>query len=108
MLFTLLFLAGPTAGALIMWLVSRGQAAVGRRSQEEMKQTFAALSAEVLRNNSTSFLQLAKMELEKTEEAADLTLEYRHRAIAHLVAPIKEGLEKYDRKIAQIELDRAR
>lgn len=32
----------------------------------------------------------------------------RNSALADLVAPIKEGLEKYDRKIADIELERAK
>ncbi len=32
----------------------------------------------------------------------------RHDAIADLVNPIREGLEKYDRKIAEIELERAK
>jgi len=103
-----LFIGGAIAGAAVAWLIARAQSAVVKRSQEEMKQTFSALSAEVLRNNSSSFLQLAKLELEKSEQAADLTLEYRQRAIADLVTPIKEGLDKYDRKIAQIELDRAK
>jgi DNA recombination protein RmuC len=108
MTYIFLFLGGAIVGAVVTWLIARAQRAVVVRSQEEMKQTFSALSAEVLRNNSASFLQLAKMELEKSEEAADLTLEYRQRAIADLVTPIKEGLDKYDRKIAQIELDRAK
>jgi len=105
------FIAGAGLGALIVWLVSRarsaGQAA-SLRSQEEMKQTFTALSAEVLRNNSESFLQIARTELEKKEQAAKLTLDQRQTAIADLVTPIKEGLEKYDRKIAEIELERAK
>lgn len=32
----------------------------------------------------------------------------RHSALADLVTPIKEGLEKYDRKIAEIEIERAK
>lgn len=32
----------------------------------------------------------------------------RSHALADLVTPIREGLEKYDRKIAEIEIDRAR
>jgi DNA recombination protein RmuC len=105
------FIAGAALGALVLWLVTRARFAeqsAGLRSQEEMKQTFTALSAEVLRNNSESFLQIARTELEKSEQLAQLMLEHRQGAIADLVAPIKEGLEKYDRKIAEIELERAK
>ena len=62
----------------------------------------------MLRNNSESFLQIARTELEKKEQAAKLTLDQRQTAIADLVTPIKEGLEKYDRKIAEMELERAK
>ncbi len=101
------FLAGLLAGVAVTALLARAKSDATRRSADEMKQTFTALSADVLRANSESFLQLARGELEKKQEIAKLTLDHRQSAIADLVAPIKEGLEKYDRKISEIELQRA-
>jgi len=104
----LIFLAGAAAGAVFVTLFARTKSSAVRRSADEMKATFTALSTEVLRSNSESFLQLARTELDKKEEAAKLTLDHRQSAIADLVAPIREGLEKYDRKIVEIELERAK
>lgn len=104
----LVFLAGAIIGGIIAWLFADVKVSAMYRGADEMKQTFTALSAEVLRSNSENFLQLARTELEKKTEAAKLTLDQRQTAISDLVAPIAESLEKYDRKIAEIELERAK
>jgi DNA recombination protein RmuC len=55
------------------------------RAKVELADAFKALAAEALRGNNESFLQLARTQLEEKE-----------KAVEHLVAPLKESLEKVD------------
>lgn len=76
------------------------------RDKLELKAAFTALSVEALNKNNESFLQLAKTELEKTQTASAAELEKKQKSFEELVKPIKDGLEKYDQKIAQLDKDR--
>ncbi|MFH1157415.1 MAG: DNA recombination protein RmuC, partial [Pseudomonadota bacterium] len=62
-----------------------------------------ALSAETLRNNNQTFLELAKATLDGYQEGARTDLTSRQRAIDELVKPLKESLEKVDGRIREIE-----
>ncbi len=68
---------------------------------------FKALSAEALRYNNASFLELAKSTLEKTQEGAKGDLAKRQEAIDALVRPMRESLEKVDVKIHELEKARS-
>jgi DNA recombination protein RmuC len=72
-------------------------------ARRELSDAFKALSAEALRSNNQSFLDLAKATLEKYQEGAQNDLTSRQRAIAEIVAPLKESLEKVDGRIKEIE-----
>ena len=76
------------------------------RDKQELKAAFSALSVEALNKNNEMFLQLAKTELEKTQTASAAELEKKQKSFEELVKPIKDGLEKYDQKIAQLDKDR--
>lgn len=68
-----------------------------RINQEKMHlltDSFKALSAEALKNNQHSFLELANAKLEKFQEGAKWDLAHRQKSIDELVRPIKESLEK--------------
>lgn len=67
---------------------------------------FQALSAEALRHNNQSFLELARAALEKFQEQARGDLSRRQQAIDELVKPVRESLEKFDRRVGEIELSR--
>ncbi|MFZ4394273.1 MAG: DNA recombination protein RmuC [Kiritimatiellia bacterium] len=67
---------------------------------------FQALSAEALRHNNQSFLDLARAALEKFQEQARGDLSRRQQAIDELVKPVRESLEKFDRRVGEIELSR--
>ncbi len=72
-------------------------------AQARFSDAFKALSAEALRNNNTSFLELAKSTLETTQEGARGDLEQRRAAIDAMVKPMRESLEKVDAKINDLE-----
>ncbi len=74
-----------------------------QEAQQKLSDAFKALSAEALQCNNQSFLDLAKMTLEKFQETAKGDLEVRKNAIDQLVKPLKESLEKVDTKIQEIE-----
>lgn len=70
---------------------------------ERLSDSFKALSADALRTNNESFLQLARGELEKLQLAAKGDLEQRQKAVESLVAPIRESLEKVDGQVRSLE-----
>jgi len=72
-------------------------------ARRKLSDAFQALSAEALRCNNQSFLDLAKAMLEKYQEGAQNDLTARQRAIDELVKPLKESLEKVDGRIREIE-----
>ena len=73
----------------------------------KLRETFATLSAEALRNNNQSFLELAKTSLGDFQKQATLDLEHRQGAIGDLVKPLRESLSKVDTKLQAVEKDRA-
>lgn len=81
--------------------------AVLDEAQARFSDAFKALSSEALRQNNTSFLELAKTTLEKTHESAKGDLEKRQEAIDLLVKPMRESIEKVDSKINELEKARA-
>src|SRR5688572_7190385 len=75
-------------------------------AEEKLADAFKALSADALRNNNQSFIDLARQNLEKFQETARGDLERRQVAIDELVKPLKQSLEKVDDKIVELEKTR--
>jgi DNA recombination protein RmuC len=75
-------------------------------AQQKLSDAFKALSADALKNNNQSFLDLANATLEKFQQGAQLDLATRQKAIDEIVKPLKDSLEKVDGKIAAIEKER--
>ncbi len=84
-----------------------GKLALLEEARQKLSDAFKALSADALRSNNQSFLELAKATLEKFQETAKGDLEGRQKAIGELVKPLKESLEKVDAKVAELEKTRA-
>ncbi len=76
-------------------------------AQAKLSDAFKALSAEALKSNNQSFLDLAKTTLERFQEGARGDLELRRKAIDELVKPMRESLEKVDGRIQELEKLRA-
>jgi DNA recombination protein RmuC len=76
-------------------------------AEEKLAHAFKALSADALRSNNQSFLDLAKQNLESFQQNAKGDLERRQSAINDLIKPLKESLEKVDDKIGELEKNRA-
>lgn len=74
--------------------------------RENVQESFKALSAEALRTNNQTFLALAHENLTKFQAGAQSDLEKREAAIADLVRPLRESLEKVDGKIEALEKSR--
>jgi DNA recombination protein RmuC len=76
-------------------------------ARQKLADTFKALSADALQSNNQAFLDLAKASLERTQETARGDLDLRQQAIADLVRPVRESLEKVGGKIQDLETARA-
>lgn len=125
-------LAGAAVTSLVFVLAARGRraeaarevavleerlAAERRATAEKLElleeargrlgETFQALSSQALQSNTTSFLELAKNQLEAFQRRASGDLESRQKAIGELVTPMREALGKVEAKIEAVEKNRA-
>ena len=80
---------------------------VFENAKEALENTFKALSADVLRDNTQTFLDLAKTQLEGFQKGAEGNYEARQKAIEEFLQPVKASLEKVDQQIRDMEKDRA-
>lgn len=72
-------------------------------AHDRLATEFKALSADALKNNNTAFLELAKATLAQHQIKAEGDLSARYQAIDALVKPLKESLDRVDRKMVEIE-----
>ncbi|HEX5883184.1 MAG TPA: DNA recombination protein RmuC, partial [Pyrinomonadaceae bacterium] len=86
---------------------SQEKLALLSNAEEKLTHAFKAISADALRNNNRSFLDLAKQNLESFQQNAKGELERRQNAIGDLIKPLKESLDKVDCKIGELEKTRA-
>lgn len=71
-----------------------------------LDKTFAALSAEALKSNNETFLQLAQETLKQFHVQAKGDLEQKEKAVEGLVRPIREALQKTEQQIRAMEQER--
>jgi DNA recombination protein RmuC len=76
------------------------------RASQDLQNAFKALAADALKSNNSSFLQIAQETLKRFQGEAQNDLEARQRAVADLVTPVRESLNKVDAQIQQIEKER--
>ena len=76
------------------------------RAEENLQNAFKAMASDALKSNNTTFLQIAQETLKRFQSEARGDLENRQKAVADLVAPVRESLDKVDAQIQQIEKSR--
>jgi len=76
-------------------------------ARQKLADAFQALSADALKSNNRSFLELAKATLDKYQDVGRSELENRQRAIDELVKPLRESLSDVNKRIQEIEVTRA-
>ena len=124
-----LLLTGAVLGAVATWFVTRMRAGsdVARlqaqleheragfdqklelleQAKAQLTDSFKALSAEALRSNNASFLELAKTQMEQFQVSARGDLEQRQKAFEAVVGPIRESLDKFAGHVRNLEQARA-
>jgi DNA recombination protein RmuC len=78
------------------------------RASEELRNAFKAMASDALKSNNQSFLVLAQERLERFQAEARGDLESRQKAVAEMVAPVRESLNKVDTQIQQLEIERGK
>ena len=78
----------------------------GDRAAEDLQNAFKALAADALKNNNSSFLQIAQETLKRFQSDARGDLDARQKAVADLVTPVRESLNRVDAQIQQMEIAR--
>src|SRR6204780_2540314 len=76
------------------------------RASEELRNAFKAMAADALKSNNSSFLVIAEETLKRFQSQAKGDLEARQKAVADMVAPVRDSLNKVDSQIQQMEVAR--
>jgi len=76
------------------------------QTEEHLARVFDGLARQSLQESTRSFLELARENLGRHQEAAKGDLKEREKAIEGLVAPIREALLRTERQIGEIEKER--
>lgn len=78
------------------------------QANDRLETTFKALSASALESSNKQFLDLARTQFERYQSDARGDLDKREKAVADLVAPIRESLTKVDSQLQTLDADRRR
>jgi len=97
----------PLAGSAVAFLlVAVCSALVTRLLTRRDSYAFRALAAEALQQNNEGFLGLAAERFRSLQETSGADLDGRHKAIADLVAPLHEAVERLEQETREIERSR--
>lgn len=80
--------------------------AILQQAEQKLRDAFQALSAEALRHNNQSFLDLARETLGAFQQKAIGDIDSRQKAISDLVAPIEQSLRGVDLALHEVEKTR--
>lgn len=75
-------------------------------AEARLREAFAALSSDALKQNNESFLQLARASMGEFQRAAAADLEGRHKAFESVVQPLRDSLTRVDTKLEEVERGR--
>ena len=77
------------------------------QARDSMKDAFAAISADLLAQNNSRFLDLAREKFGELQNTAVADLAGRQKAIDELVRPLRESLTKVDARLHEVDRERA-
>lgn len=86
--------------------IARAREESVRQTEEKLAATFGNLATESLKDNSESFLRLAREHLGQHQEVARSDLQARQKAIETMVGSVRETLQKTEKQIVDIEKER--
>jgi len=76
------------------------------KARASLSETFGALSNKALKENSVEFLRLAQENLKQFQIQAQNNLTEKEKSFENLVKPIKDTLEKTEKQIRDMEMER--
>lgn len=100
MILTALAILVFAVGFMSIWLVVQKKLS---DTQKSLGESFKTLSFEILEKNSRTFLDFAKVSLEKYQEGAKSDLELRQKAIEETLKPIHESMKQLDAHQRELE-----
>ena len=75
--------------------------------ERRLREAFAALAGDALKNNNEAFAELAAAKLATVKASADGDLAQRQQAIEGMVGPLRESLDRVQNQLNAVERDRA-
>jgi DNA recombination protein RmuC len=96
----LFFIIGLVVGALIVFFITRYH-------RKDMEKTFSVLSADVLRQNTSDFVQFANETLTRQVKTGEVELEGKKRLIDQTLDIMRGDLQKVENLMREFEQDRA-
>lgn len=75
-------------------------------ARTKLGDAFQSLAASALKSNNEQFIVLAKEVLERQSQAAKSDLSQKQQAVAALIKPIQETLDKYQKHVGDLEKNR--
>jgi uncharacterized protein YPO0396 len=70
---------------------------------DQLRETFKSLAADALKDNSESFLTLAKENLGRQRQETESAIEKKRESIDRLIKPVGDTLKKVDEQLAELE-----
>lgn len=76
------------------------------QANQQLKDSFASLSQEALKQNREAFFQMAEQNLKQHQLVAKAEMDKREKSIEGMVNPIREALSKTEQQLREIEKER--
>lgn len=80
---------------------------VEAEAEHRLREAFAALAGDALKNNNAAFAELAAARLATAKANADGDLAQRQQAIEGMVGPLRESLDRVQQQLNAVERERA-
>ncbi len=84
----------------------REQIKILEKAEERLKESFKALSGDVLSESQKNFLNMAKVVFEKSVQKTESTLKLSQTNIENIIKPLKEKVESYSSLLKEMEKKR--